>query len=219
MSKSIGDLVQTWAGPDWFLSPGTRRAGLDRRADESTHEPLQPARGCPGVGPVWPRGCGGGTGAQADLQAEDDQLRVEAALALRRVRGKGAAIAALEQLVSTGHDPAAFEACLALAEIGPDARASIPALLAARPARTWMCGALRRRRSGAIGPAALGPIVERLADQSAPLEPAAQASRRPPSWGWRPRRCGAGDPIAPAATPSPPRPTPTRPTILRSTIL
>ena len=113
---------------------------------------------------------------QADLQAEDDQLRVEAALALWRVRGEGAAIAALEQLVSTGHDPAAFEACLALAEIGPDACASIPALLAALAGTDVDVRRAAAQALGAIGPAALGPIVERLADQSAPLEPAAQAS-------------------------------------------
>ncbi len=112
----------------------------------------------------------------ADLDAEDHELGVESALALWRVNADQHAIGTLTRLIESGKDPAAFHACLALAEIGPDARACIPTLLAALAGSDADIRRAAARALGAIGPEALLPIAERLADRSGPLDLDARTS-------------------------------------------
>jgi HEAT repeat protein len=116
-----------------------------------------------------------------DLDAEDRELRVEAALALWRVSAEPRAIDALIRLIEGGNnekgsDSAAFSACLALSEIGPSARPSVPTLLAALAGPDADIRRAAARALGAIGPDALEPLATKLAERPPALDPDARAS-------------------------------------------
>ena len=111
----------------------------------------------------------------ADLTAEDHELRVEAALAVcaHDLRPAGNRHARRDRLRS--RDPAAFQACLALAEIGPEARTAIRGLIAALAGDDVDVRRAAGRALGAIGVDAAVAIVQRLADRDHPLDPAASS--------------------------------------------
>jgi HEAT repeat protein len=111
-----------------------------------------------------------------DLDAEDHELAVEAALALWRVSADRRARDALDRLIDGTKDPAAFSACLALAQIGREASPSIPTLLAALTGTDADVRRAAGRALGAIGPAALEPRAAKLAEQPPVLDVDARAS-------------------------------------------
>ena len=111
-----------------------------------------------------------------DLAAEDHELQVEAALALWRVSSDPRAIETLGRLVEGAKDPAAFSACLALAEIGPAVRTNIPTLLAVLGGPDADVRRAAARALGSIGPDALEPLAKLLTQQAAALDPAPRAS-------------------------------------------
>ena len=110
------------------------------------------------------------------LDADDHELRVESALALWRVNADPRTIEVLSRLIDSGTDPAAFQACLALAQIGPAARQSIPTLLAALAGADADVRRAAARALGSIGTDSLEPIAAKLAERSSSLDPEARAS-------------------------------------------